>query len=648
MAFIPPEIVAQVKAQANIYEVVSEFIDLKRSGPTRYVGLSPKGEKTPSFTVFEQTNTYKDFSAGGSGDSISFLMTYQNMNFEMAINFLCKKYGIVIPVTLSPAEKLKLAYQAKIIQANEFATAYYEKILWSEAGKEARSYLSFRGYSEELIKEFRIGFSNDYEGLVKAFRESGKFDMYFLCDEAEILHRKQHGWFDKFHHRLIFPVSDSNGKIIAFNGRILNHVKGSGVPKYVNSRDTQVFKKKKTLYGLAKAKQAIIQAGFVYIVEGPTDVATLWDLNIRNVVASLGTAFSMEHLRQLKGVTKNFVLLMDGDKAGKKASDSMIDILLTANGVVKIVSLPDNHDPDSYKREFGADKLVEYLKENAEDYIYRKARESLFKHSHDRAKAISTLMRTICYYTDQMIRYTYLQEISRISMIPLKILQEAEAKVILQKEEKRLSYEKRVSKDPSFYQEFKQTYGNQALEKSFVDGKLLKMTPEKELLRLMMRFSKQEVKVNDEDINFSEYIMNEIGNLELNFIEEEDNKLIFAIHTAIHEGRQPSLSVLIDNGYSDLLGPALMTKFTLSELQYQRYLKNSPTVELLNRAKILLLPASILRIRNKLRDLKDPEEIKKTSKTLDKLLEIREEWASYDNTGNTVTAKHSKSTLEGK
>ena len=373
---IPRETIDEIKARTDLLEVVNDYVDLKKAG-SNWRGLSPfNQERTPSFYVVPSKGFFKDFSSGKAGDAITFLMEAEGMSYVEAIKYLAKKYGIEIQEEEQTDEQL-LAQNERdsLFIVMKFAHEYFQQLLHDNEEGQAigLSYFRERGFSEGTIQKFGLGYSLDaWDGLLRTATDKGYnpelLEKAGLVVRKEAEDGKEARTYDRFRGRVMFPIYNVSGRVLAFGARILGN-KTEKTAKYINSPETPIYHKSDVLYGLYQAKQAIRQEDTVYLVEGYTDVISLYQAGIRNAVASSGTSLTQEQIRLMSRYTKNVTVLFDGDAAGLKASFRGIDMLLAGGLNIKAVVLPEGEDPDSMARRMGAVELREYLAEHAEDFI---------------------------------------------------------------------------------------------------------------------------------------------------------------------------------------------------------------------------------------------------------------------------------------
>jgi DNA primase len=372
---------------AQIVEVVGDFVNLKKSGSI-YKGNCPfHQEKTPSFVVNPNKNIFKCFGCGKGGDAINFIMEHEKFSYPEALKFLANKYQIEIEETYTQTEENK-AEQAQVDSlyiALNFATKYFQQqLLETEDGRNiALSYCKERGMSDEVIQKFQIGYAPDsFDAFLNNAKEHAYNEEILL--NAGLIKEKNDKKYDFFRDRLMFPILNVSGKTIAFGGRILK--KAENQAKYINTAETEVYHKSQVLYGIFHAKETIRKQDECILVEGYTDVISLYQAGIKNAVASSGTALTREQVLLIKRFTQNIVILYDGDAAGIKAALRGLDIVLEIGLNVKIVLLPEAEDPDSFVRKNGIENALSYIQNHQQDFILFKASQGIEEVKHDPIK----------------------------------------------------------------------------------------------------------------------------------------------------------------------------------------------------------------------------------------------------------------------
>ena len=350
--------IEEIKSRVDIVELASEYLTLKKAG-RNFIGLCPfHQEKTPSFTVNRDKQIFYCFGCSEGGNVITFLMKIADKTFPEAIKDLAEKTGVVLlPMPSGKEGRQKDSLKESIINLNLRAAQHFNRNLSSPAGKVAREYLQNRSISEETIKQFRLGFVPDTWRSLTDYIESSGSSLKLAEQAGLVIAGKEGNYYDRFRGRLIFPIENIFGEIVAFGGRILE----KGEPKYLNSPESPVYIKGKNLYGLNKTKEEIRKKGFALIVEGYFDLISLWNAGIGNVVATLGTALTREHLELLRRYTIEVVALFDPDEAGRKALDRSLELFLSMRMRARALILPEGCDPDDYIKKHGKDKLNELI-----------------------------------------------------------------------------------------------------------------------------------------------------------------------------------------------------------------------------------------------------------------------------------------------
>ncbi|TWI02188.1 DNA primase [Flavobacterium tiangeerense] len=411
---------------ARVEEVIGEFVHLKRAG-SNYKGLSPfSEERSPSFMVSPAKGIWKDFSSGKGGNAVAFLMEHSHFTYPEAIRYLAKKYNIEIEETeQTDQEKALTDTRESMYLVSEFAKTYFHNtLLNSEEGKAiGYSYFKERGFTNETIKKFSLGYSPEsWDAFTKEALGKG-YKLEFL-ESTGLTIPKEDRPFDRFKGRVMFPIESMSGRVLGFGGRILTNDKKAA--KYLNSPESEIYHKSKVLYGIYQAKQAIAKLNNCYLVEGYTDVIQFNQSGIENVVASSGTALTPDQIRLINRLTKNITVLFDGDAAGLRASVRGIDLILEEGMNVKVCTFPDGEDPDSFAKKTSYDDLVYYLENNSKDFIQFKASLLMNEAKNDpvkKADLIRDMVGSISKIPDRIQREIYIQECSRIMDISEQVLQ---------------------------------------------------------------------------------------------------------------------------------------------------------------------------------------------------------------------------------
>jgi DNA primase len=410
---------------SRVEEVIGDFVQLKKAG-SNFRGLSPfSEERTPSFMVSPVKQIWKDFSTGKGGTVVSFLMEHEHFTYPEAIKYLAKKYNIEIEETVqSDAEKEAAGERESMYLVSEFANSYYQNILHkTDPGKAiGLSYFKERGFTDETIKKFQLGYSTDeWSGFTDAAVKKG-YQLKYL-EKTGLTIVKEEKQFDRFKGRVMFPIHSMSGRVLGFGGRIL--AKNEKAAKYLNSPESDIYHKSKVLYGIYYAKQTIAKEDNCFLVEGYTDVIQFYQTGVKNVVSSSGTALTSDQIRLINRLTKNITVLFDGDAAGIRASLRGIDLILEQGMNVKVCTFPEGEDPDSFAKQNTLEELQQYLKENAKDFIAYKASLLMEEASNDpiaKAELIRDMVSSISKIADQIKQELYIRECARIMDISEQVL----------------------------------------------------------------------------------------------------------------------------------------------------------------------------------------------------------------------------------
>jgi len=357
---IPNDKIEEIRRRAEIASLIGEYVTLKKAG-RNYLGLCPfHKEKTPSFTVSPDKQMFYCFGCSEGGNVFSFLMKLNHLTFPEAVRHVARKVGVVIPErSMSREEKERYSFAEQIRQVNELATGFFVNALLSPAGEGAREYLHKRGINESAIRTFRLGYAPEgWSHLLEFLEKKGVSPK--LAEKAGLLVErtgKSQGYYDRFRGRLMIPIEDVDGHVIAFGGRVM----GTGEPKYMNSPESALYTKGNTLYGLARTRDEIREKGFALMVEGYFDLISLWSVGITNVVAVLGTALTRAQVDLIRRYTTRVAAVFDPDEAGRKALARSLELFLAGNIHARAVILPDGHDPDDFVRSCGREKMDEVV-----------------------------------------------------------------------------------------------------------------------------------------------------------------------------------------------------------------------------------------------------------------------------------------------
>jgi DNA primase len=431
---IPRETVDRIYAAARIEEVVSDYVSLKKRG-ANLIGLCPfHNEKTGSFNVSTAKGIFKCFGCGEAGHAVSFIMKIEQCTYVEALRLLAKKYHIEIEEReLTAEEKQKQDDRESMFIVNDFANKWFNEQLWNtaEGTAVAMSYLRQRGLREDIIRKFQIGYSPEKIRLGDVALKQGFQEKYLVNDSQNppyigtgICGKSENGkLYDRFRGRVMFPFLSVSGKVVGFSGRLM--VKNDNVGKYVNSPTSLIYEKHNELFGLYQAKHSISKNGLCYLVEGQMDVIQLVQSGIENVVASGGTALTINQIRLLHRFTDNIILLYDGDKAGIKAALRGIDMMLEEGINIRVILLPEGEDPDSFAKSRNASDLKEFLESNKHDFIRFKTQLLMEEAQNDpskRSEMILQIVRSIAVIPDVIKRQVYIKDTAALLAIPEDVL----------------------------------------------------------------------------------------------------------------------------------------------------------------------------------------------------------------------------------
>ncbi len=423
--YIPDEKVIEVRNRADIIEIISEAVRLKRTGKN-YLGLCPfHTEKTPSFTVSPDKQIFHCFGCGEGGNVFSFIMKHAGFSFPEAVRQVARRYGIDIPrQSLTPDQRKRISRRERLLKANQKARAFYQNALMKTlTGGKALEYLRRRGINDVIIETFALGFAPDgWQALTDHLKRTG-----FTSDLARsagliVQNRQANGYYDRFRNRIIFPIFDLGEQVVGFGGRIM----GDGEPKYLNSPESPVYNKRRILYGLNRSRQACRRSGIIHIVEGYFDLLTLYQHGIENTAATLGTALTDEHIRLIKGHAERTVLVFDADEGGIKAALRSCNLFLQAGIDARVLVLPDGHDPDTFVRESGADAFRK-AGEKAPGiigFIIDSAVGKFGLSIEGKIRIISQLQPVLADIDDPVARSLYIRELSERIEVDERAIQE--------------------------------------------------------------------------------------------------------------------------------------------------------------------------------------------------------------------------------
>lgn len=637
---------------ARVEEVIGEFVQLKKSG-SNFKGLSPfTDEKTPSFMVSPVKQIWKDFSTGKGGSAISFLMEHEHYSYPEAIKYLARKYNIEIEETVQTDEqKEQMNERESMFLVSSFAKDYFhDTLLNSDQGKAiGLSYFKERGFREETIKKFDLGYCLDeWDAFTKKALKKGYDLKYLESTGLTIVRENQSGsrpnkQFDRFKGRVMFPIHSMSGRILGFGGRTLSSDKKTA--KYVNSPESDIYHKSKILYGIYHAKKEIAKQDNCFLVEGYTDVISFYQSGVENVVASSGTALTSDQIRLVNRLTKNITVLFDGDAAGIRASIRGIDLILEQGMNVKVVQFPDGEDPDSFAKKHSDAELKEYLESSAQDFINFKVSLLLKDSKNDpikKAGVIRDIVMSISKIPDGIKREVYVQECARIMDISERVLFSELAQMLskgikdkAKKSRTKPSFDSNVDPNqppPEYFQQQEQAQMGLVKGGAISTERIDQLSIlEKEIIRILLLYGNKEtefvdfVEVEDEDgrihvekENYSNQVSKE---LYLNLQDDEiefSNPIFKAIYFEIIHQLNQSDKIEIDAfiNHSDQTIASMVTSILMDDEKHELSDWERKNIFVTQAEEILskLVTDAILNLRRilidrKIQQLINPEEL---------------------------------------
>jgi DNA primase len=548
---ISKETIDKIFSTARVEEVISDFINLKKSG-SNYKGLSPfVDEKTPSFMVSPSKQIWKDFSSGKGGNVVTFIMEHEHYTYPEALRYLAKKYNIEIEEDnkeLSENQKEIQLNKESLYQLSEVANEYYQNQLWKteEGVNVGISYFRERNIRDDIIKQFQLGYSpKDWSAFTHFAFDKGYKKEVLDQSGLTIFKEGSDQGFDRFRERVIFPIHSFSGRVLGFGGRILkNNVKTS---KYINSSESEIYHKSQVLYGLFQAKSFIIKEDNCFLVEGYMDVISLYQNGIKNVVASSGTSLTVEQIRLIKRLTNNITVLYDGDQAGIKASFRSIDMILEQEMNVKVLLFPDGEDPDSFARKHTADEIEEFFKKNSKDFIQFKTDVLLKETNGDpikKATLIRDIVGSIALIKNLIQKEVYVKECSRILDISEQVL----FSELAQLSQQNIQSEYRNKKQPSVLHPVSKS---QQEEIDFI------YKIEEDILELMLSYGDHEIVIN--------------------YVEEEEPYTTTVIEEIVYRFKEDDLQFTLD--FYNKIYLEIIEGIENNQLRTGEYFIKSPEVE---------------------------------------------------------------------
>lgn len=597
---IPKETVSQIIETARIDEVVGEWVNLKKRG-ANMLGLCPfHNEKSPSFTVSPAKGIYKCFGCGEAGGSVNFVMAHEQYSYPEALKFLANKYNIEIEEEeQTPEQVLEANAKESLFIVSDFAANYFNDQLLNSANGRAigLSYFKERGFREETIEKFKLGYSHDEWTNFTDAAVKGGYKLEFL-DKTGLSIVKGDKKFDRFKGRVMFPIQNISGRVIGFGGRTLTADKKAA--KYLNSPESDIYHKSRVLYGLNLAKKSIISNDRCFLVEGYTDVISLHQNGVENVVSSSGTSLTSDQIRLIKRYTQNITILFDGDTAGIKAAFRGIDMILEEGLNVRVLAFADGEDPDSYAKSHSTAEITEYLDKESFDFIRFKTNLLLKETGNDpikRAGLIKDIVGSIALIPDPIARSVYLQECSNLMEISEQALLSELNKVRRNKLSKKIQQQERDQDEgppPDFFHNIdapesesdKQTFDFLAAQES-------------DIIRTFVKYGSIEIEIPTEEsegeekelikASVAEYLVYEIEKDELKFSSAVYKKIYQLFKIAAESETQVEEIHLVTNEDKEISSftiECLMEKYTLSLNWHEKH-------KILTLTEDLILPKKI-------------------------------------------------------
>jgi DNA primase len=603
---IPKDTVAKIIDTAEIVDVVSDFISLKKRG-ANYLGLCPfHNEKGPSFTVSPAKGIYKCFGCGKSGTPVNFIMEHEGLTFPEALRFLARKYSIKIEEIELTADQVKEqnAKESMMLLSTYAQQQFTLNLFETEEGKNiGLSYFKERGFSTQTIEKFQLGYALSER---KAFSDKAVADGYLMeyLVKTGLTIENEGRYFDRFSGRVIFPIHNISGRPIAFGGRIL--INDKKVAKYLNSPESEIYHKSNVLYGLYQAKKSIVENNNCYLVEGYTDVVSMAQAGVENVVASAGTSLTVEQIRLIRRFTPNVTIMYDGDNAGIKASFRGINLLLSEGMNVKVLLFPDGEDPDSFAKKHTIEELTTFMREQTSDFISFKTKLLLGETQNDpigKAQLIHDIVESIGLIPDLIARSLYLKECSRLMLVDEQLLI-SELNKFLRKQKQKTDSQ---TGEPEYVPETEKEPAMQP-EVLVENAELDPSAQEDEVIRLLIQYGNEEVEhlsrnetgeLENNQVHLATLICTHIHENEITF-ENEHYKLIYTIFIdEMEKGVIPPLNTFLSHeneGIRNAVTRLISDSYQLSESWKVKYKVNAKSKD---EDLILLTDRVIERLKQK-------------------------------------------------
>ncbi len=566
---IKKETVDKILETALVEEVVGDFVHLKKRG-TSMIGICPfHNEKTPSFHVSPSKGIFKCFGCGKGGDSVRFIMEHEKYSYPEALKYIANKYNIEVEETeVTPEFKEEQDRRESLYIVSNYATKFFVDKMWNtDEGKTiGLSYFKERGFREDIIKKFELGYSpDDWSALLDGAVADG-YQQSFLEDVGLVIKNDQGRIYDRFRGRVMFPIHNFTGRVIGFGGRTLKTDKA--VPKYVNSPESDIYHKSNVLYGLFQAKKAIRDFDNCYLVEGYADVLSVQQAGVENVVASSGTSLTVEQIRLIGRFTKSVTILYDGDAAGIKASLRGLDMILEEGLDVKVVLFPDGHDPDSYIQQLGASAFKTHVEKNQKDFIFYKTEILLQDAGNDpikKAGVIRDVVESIAKIPDAIKASVFLRECSNLLQMEERILISELNKMRLSKAKRDNQNFQKQQEEPipaEFEEILNEKFPTQTDE-----------FQERDIIRVLLTYGDQLVHWEEmTDTFIGPYIITNLS--DVTFSNPLYSKVIQYYHDELENGYMPKEKDFIQHSDAEIASMAvsmISTPYQLSENWYNMH-----------------------------------------------------------------------------
>ncbi len=631
---------------SNIVEVISDFVSLRKTG-TSYKGLCPfHDDRTPSFSVSPVKGVYKCFSCGAAGNVVKFIMEHEQLTYPEALKWLANKYHIEVHEReLTSEEKQQENERESMFLVNEWAAKYFNDILHNDVDGMAigMQYFRSRGFRDDIIRKFQLGFClSGRHAFADAALKAG-FQKEFLVKTGLCFERENGELVDRFNGRVMFPWLSVSGKVTAFGGRLLDARTKGVSQKYVNSPDSVVYHKERELYGIYQAKKAIAKHDLVYMVEGYTDVVSMHQCGIENVVANSGTALSVHQIRLLHRFTSNIVLLYDGDEAGQHAALRGTDMLLAEAMNVKVLLLPDGKDPDEFARSYSAEDFRKYIEENQTDFIVFKI-NVLLKGVTDpikRSEAVGSIVQSISVIKDPILRDTYIRECANRTGVSERTLMEQMNRNIYSNREQqtREQQQHRAADIEEQREEAQAMTSNQSASK--VEQMLIQAVV-RDGEKVIFRDVKDENSGQTYNLTVAQYIAYDLGSDNLGFSNELYTKILQ--EAVVHCGEEGFKAEEYFTQHADINIASVAVRLSVDRFQLAESLQVKETEQTL-RDRVLHLVADLRleyvssrlkELNARLKQVKDPKEMQEIIEEIMKIQSLRSSLAKK--TGSNILA----------